>query len=86
MLYLMAIACPPLACLCAGRFLHSVLSFFMTLSVVLIPVAWVHAWMVVKGSYQVGPGGNIHIVNQVSPTRVKYKAGHRGSRGYDWND
>ena len=60
--YLFALACPPLACLLAGKFLHALLNLVMVLTVLLIPVAMVHAWYVVKGSEKRG-GPVYHFYN-----------------------
>lgn len=52
MLYVLAFLLPPLACVGAGRFTHSLLNSLLCLTVVGYPLAVVHAWFVVKGSYE----------------------------------
>lgn len=61
MLYLLALLAPPLACIGAGKFWHAVLNLLLCFTFIGIPVAMIHAWMVVKYSYQMVPG--IMIVN-----------------------
>ena len=64
MLYLLALTLPPVACLCAGRFWHAVLNLALCLTLVGIPVAVIHAWCVVKGSYEAaGRGVNVVVRN-----------------------
>jgi uncharacterized membrane protein YccF (DUF307 family) len=64
MLYILALCCPPLACLGAGRFWHAVLSLALCVTLVGIPVAMIHAWFVVKGAgIQAGPTVIVHNQN-----------------------
>ena len=49
-MYLAALLAPPLACILLGRFLHAVLNFVLCATVFGIPLAMVHAWMLVKES------------------------------------
>lgn len=48
MLYILALICPPLACLGAGKFLHALINLILCLTVFGIPLALIHAWYVVK--------------------------------------
>lgn len=50
MLYLIALALPPVACLMVGRFLHAVVSLVLCLTVYGYPLAMIHAWALVKSS------------------------------------
>ena len=52
MLYLMCFLFPPLACLAAGRLFATVLNGLICCTIVGIPLAWLHAWCVVKSSYR----------------------------------
>lgn len=63
MLYVLALTIPPLACIGAGKFLHSLINSFLCLTLVGYPLAMVHAWFVVKGSY--GGDGRVTVVNNL---------------------
>lgn len=52
MLYFLAVMCPPLACLCAGRFGQSVVSACLCSTVIYWPVACVHAWFIAQQCYE----------------------------------
>ena len=52
MLYLIALLCPPLACLMAGRFCSFMVNAFLCGTIIGIPIALIHAWLVVQSSYQ----------------------------------
>ena len=65
MYYIIALLCPPLACLMVGRFWASVLNFAMCCTIILGPLAMIHAWYVVRGSERaVSPTVNISIAQR----------------------
>lgn len=72
MLYLLALIAPPLAVLMAGKFWHAVLNFIMCCTILLIPVAMVHAWLKVQESYGVRHGETI-VVNAYGGSATGWK-------------
>lgn len=66
MLYILALILPPLACLGAGKFWHAVLNTCLCLTVIGYPVAMLHAWFVVQGSYQRECRGSVVLIQNTN--------------------
>ena len=61
MLYVLALLFPPLACIGAGKFWHFILNTIFCATLIGIPIAWIHAWCVVKGSYREIAGTRVYV-------------------------